>query len=520
MKGVKDSLVTLSAVGAAGLLAYYSLSAPNAAIESGRSISKRSYDAIDDSLDFDGASGYLSEFCYEDAECADDVLMFAEEEELSELEMLRRRKKGGKGPAKQTENSDTQAAAVAWLASAEGIAAVEKKNKASLASVNRMHNSMPPVQLAQIPVDAPRFGYDSTAMTSSTADVFSAIAENGADCSFGENDRTSNTNYVIMFPEDAMVSTDTDQSNLFDSYKAFTQAMVRYTSSDNVSVGKYQATGKVLLEPYGSDTFSNDGSLGFGYLKAAAKANRKGAHTVAISQPKLSTVFANTNRLLAQKKIQRADQIGTPGGNSCQLILVMHQMTQEYKHIISQDSSKWEMNSSLRGKCNVIPVYLHDSDSGAEMGHNMVANLMGSYFQDKTMVEPNLRGYVLTSTNDWMTNVNSIADGMVSQGCMSEQRCGCMVARDHWEPAAEAAERELTTAAETTTTEWTSTSEYTTTIETTEDWTTSAQSTGMETPKDTRCCSGMPEAGGLGGSTYNAAEELCCKQDGVFQICN
>lgn len=510
-RGVKDSLVTLSALGAAGLLAYYSLSGPTVAIENApKSLAKRSYDGMDD-MSLDNNDGMFENFSFD----GDDVMMFADDDPPGDPRAGRKRKpKGNKGGAAASSEPDT--AMIDWFNGQGGADAITAKISTMVKNIDRIHRNDAPISGAAIADDAAKFTNGDSMTTDSTSDAFASVAaSSGVNCAYGEPNRVSETHIFAMFPEDIMMA-HVNQENLHTGYVNFASSLNSHLGGNDhgsYTVGTYAANNAIKTAAY-SDNFVAD--LGWSSLSIPAKKNRQGSYNLAATMPNMSKILTNVWKK-AQKVVKRpADS--QPGSQTCQVFLFMHNLPYDYKTLAQ---GKWSAPTNLGSRCNIVPVLLHNTDTKEAMD-NVAARFLGTVNQDVTTVEPHFRGYISDDGDNYSRASSAIADGLASWSCLTEQRIGCLVKRAAWFETFDDDFRGIdeadvfttagtTTEMTTTTTGWTSTApEETTAYETT-----------APVAADMRCCNS--EAGGatgLSGSAYNANEQGCCEEsDGSWYIC-
>jgi len=515
MKGVKDSLITFSAVGAAGLLAYYSLSNPST-IDHPKALQKRSFDSI---LDSGNDSQFFSNFCLDDlsgcdSEPWDDVSIFTDdgndddadyEETDPALRSRRRKKNKGKGNASAaaSSNVDKGAEAAEWLKTSAGQEMLAKKETALERQLDNIHRSNPIAELAQLNEDAPIIPLGSFQFSATTSDVISELRtrESGsANCEMNAAQRLNSAHIFSIFPEDIMFDTTTNQDELYNAYINFSNSLngfVDGAASNNV--GFYSYNNIVTLSEYTSDWTQK---LGWNRLNVPAKKNRQGSFNLGAAMPSLSKLSGNIWKKV-QKIVKRATDT-TPQSTSCQIFLFMHNVPLEYKTIAQ---GQFGLPNNLLARCNIIPVTI-GSSATSDAFQNVAANWDDGIYQKFTVVEPALRGYLNTNVNEFSANTNFIANSFSTYSCLSENRMCCMIKKGAWYPpmdefrmATSTEEPAFTTAGTTTegtsTTSWTTTGGTTTAGETTEP---------MEVAK--HCC-GKNGGSGVDGIPYDINSQQC-----------
>jgi hypothetical protein len=519
MKGVKDSLITFSAVGAAGLLAYYSLSNPST-IDHPKALQKRSFDSI---LDSGNDSQFYSDFCLDDfsqchSEPWDDVSMFQDDGSDDEddyddddpnglLRSRRKKKNKNKGNASNAgaqSNVDKGAEAAEWLKTSSGQEMLKKKETALSKQLDNIHRSNPVADLAQLNEDAPRIPLGSYQFSATTSDVISELRtrESGsANCEMNASQRLNSAHIFSIFPEDIMFDSTTNQDELYNAYINFSNSLNQFViggASNNV--GFYSYNNIVTLSEYSSDWTQK---LGWNRLNVPAKKNRQGSFNLGAAMPSLSKLSGNIWKKV-QKIVKRATDT-TPQSTSCQIFLFMHNVPLEYKSLAQGGFS---LPDNLLARCNIIPVTIGSSATAGAF-QNVAAHWDDGIYQKYTVVEPALRGYLNTNVNEFSANTNFIANSFSTYSCLSENRLGCMIKKGAWYPPIEefrmistTEEPAFTTAA--TTSEGTSTTSWTTTGGTT---TEAGETTEpMEVAK--HCC-GKNGGSGLDGVPYDINSQQC-----------
>jgi len=486
MRGVKDSLITFSAVGAAGLLAYYSLSNPST-IDHPKSLQKRSFDSI---LDESSDSQFFANFCFDDvdncqSEPWDDVSMFqdaSDDDEVDPDELLRSRRKKGKGKKPGNPGAANNAIeAAAWAATAEGKGAISKKEEQLKKQIDKIIGQVRPEGLAELPPDAKDISLGSAELSATTSEVLSELlGRSGTDCGYGASDRLKAAHIFALFPEDMAYDSEIDQAKLHNAYVSFGMSLNNYVSgSESFSIGTYSSNNVVTLNPYQPSWYVNE----FPRLNVPAKKNRQGSFNLGASMPSMSRLSTNIWKKV-QKSVKRAAD-STPGTTTCQIFMFMHHLPYEFKQI-SQGAFNFPAN--LLSRCNIVPITI-GSGSLNNAFEAITANWDGDLFQQYTAVEPGLRGYINTDANTFATNSNFIADALTSYSCLAEARTTCLIQRQHWtEPiedldAFKSVETTPAFGGPTSTTEYTSSSAFSTTEGTTTDYTTTEA-----VPADERCC--------------------------------
>jgi hypothetical protein len=524
MRGVKDSLITFSAVGAAGLLAYYSLSNPST-INEPKNLVKRSFEGFADSAAQDGS--FYEDFCLDDdsaCQSMDDVLMFADDDYCDDPknadkdECLGPDARAGRGKKRKRKPAASADAPVEngsgasdWIKTAEGKEALDKKMETAIKQIEKIHRSSPPTNVAQLPEDALPLTLGDAMVSEGTSQLMAELADGGgADCSFGAANRVSNTLFYALFPEDIMYDSDADQSALHGGYMAFADQLASFAGG-SINVGTYASNNLVNLVPYAAGW--NDYYQEF---NVPAKKNRQGSYNLGASMPNIGKIVANTWKKV-QREVKRSMD-WAPGSPTCQIFLFLHNVPFEYKNIAND---QFEVASNLRSRCNIVPVMVAGANTQEAMT-NVAARWNGLGNQEYTAVEPAFRGYVNADNSDFASYARNVADGLMSWSCLSEQRAACRVKRSAWfapldefrgiEEEVDINEAYPTTG--TTTTEWYS--------ETTE-WSTTTdgfiEEDGEPMIVDMRCC-GADGGAGLTAGTYDQNAESCCRQDdGSFGSC-
>lgn len=522
-RGVKDSLVTLSALGAAGLLAYYSLSGPSALVESHpKSVVKRSFAGFDDTFD-DNSDGYLNEFCLDGAcdpmDDFDDVAMFADAEEDAspdDYELLRAggKRKKKKGGAATSSNNDVDAAAAmaAWFKGDEGEEAIDAKVNTLSKQIERLHKAYPELAPAQLNPDAPDLGNGDTIMSDGTAGV---MADINRDCSYSADNRVLDTAFFAIFPEDIMTAQNIDQGALHAGYVNFAAQLAANTASNDntLTVGTYAANHAVKTTTY-NDKFTED--LEWKSLNIPAKKNRQGSYNLAATQPNIGKILTNVWKKV-QKDVRRSMD-SQPDSATCQVFLFMHNLPYEYKTIAQ---GQFTIPNNIGMRCNIMPVLLYNSYTESAMMN--IAARFNPESASYTVPEAHFRNWIGSEGNNFAADSSALADGLTSFACLSEQRAGCLVARSAWVASfedefrgvddEEAAPTPSFMEGTTTTTGWTSTSPTETTI---------YESAMSDKPvADMSCCNvGGTNPTGLGGTAVNNNEQSCCaSSDGSWEVC-
>lgn len=517
-RGVKDSLVTLSALGAAGLLAYYSLSGPSAIIDGHpKSVMKRSFDGFTEEAN-DSASGYFSNFCFEDCEYDIlDVAMFQDDgdddddDEDVGPDGRSKRKRKPKGD-KQAASSGPDPEMIKWFNSQDGKKAIDDKVKILTKNIDKVHRQYPVAHPANLAPDAPQLGNGDSITSDASA---AAMAAMDTDCSYGASGRVSDSAIFAIFPEDIMTASDVNQVQLHTSYVNFAKKMSDFTAgnSNKFNVGTYAANNVVNMEEYSSNFVS---ALKWESLNIPAKKNRQGSYNLAVTQPNIGKILGNVWKK-AQKIVKRSMD-SQPGSNTCQVFLFMHNLPFEYKTLAQ---GTFNVPNNIGARCNIMPVMMYNGMTEAAM-MNIAARFSGTENQDWTTVEPHFRGWIGSHGNDMAGDSTAIADGLTSYSCMAEQRSGCLVGRSAWFESFDdefrgVDEAALTTAATTTegtttTTGWTSTAPTDTTVLETE-------FEAIVNP-DMKCCNvGGSNPVSVAGTSYDANEVSCCNNGGEWELC-
>lgn len=515
MRGVKDSLITFSAVGAAGLLAYYSLSSPST-INEPKNLVKRSFEGFADEA---AQSSFLADFCLDTEDCdelEDDVLMFADvdcDKNPDALECNARAGRGKKRKRKPAASNDAPVvadrAANDWLATDVGKAAMQKKVDTAKAQLAKIHRAYQTISPAQLPEDAMQLDLGDGVVSDGTASVLADLENQGRDCGLGANGRISNSKIFAIFPEDIMYDTDADQEALHASYIKFAQKLGE-AGGDDVSVGTYAFNNLVNLVKYSSDWNSY-----YPFFNVPAKKNRQGSYNLGASSPNLFKIIGNTWKKV-QKEVKRSMdfQAGSP---TCQIFLFVHNIPYEYKSLAGDN---WELPSNIASRCNVVPVFISNDDTVEAMTN--AAARFSPVHQDWTAVEPLLRGYINAGAPEYVNSVDNVADGLLTWSCLSEERAACRVQRAAWfapldefrglettDAPSDYTTAEATTPWFTTTTSWTSTTAETDAVDYGQD----------EYVVDIRCC-GVNGGAGLGAGTYDQEAASCCRnEDGSYSSC-
>jgi hypothetical protein len=492
MRGVKDSLITFSAVGAAGLLAYYSLSNPST-IDHPKSLQKRSFDSI---LDSGSDNQFFADFCFDDistcnSEPWDDVSMFQdaadsydEDYDPNDPTTRTRRKKGkGKKPGNPGAANNALEAAN-WAKTSEGKQAINKKEEQLQKQIDKILQQVKPAGLAELPPDAKNIPLGSSELSATTSDVLADLqgrAGGSSNCNYGAANRLRSAHIFAIFPEDMAYNSEIDQAKLHNAYVSFGMSLNNYVSgSESFNIGTYSSNNIVTMNPYQPAWYQNE----FPRLNVPAKKNRQGSFNLGASMPSMSKLSTNIWKKV-QKSVKRAAD-STPGTTTCQIFMFMHNLPLEFKQI-SQGAFNFPTN--LLSRCNIVPITIGQGSLNSAF-EAITANWDGDLFQQYTAVEPGLRGYINTDADTFSTNSNFVADALTSYSCLAEARTTCLIQRQHWtEPIEDldifkSVETTAAFGGPTTTTEFTSSSSYGSTTEgTTTDFTTTEA-----VPADERCC--------------------------------
>jgi hypothetical protein len=521
MRGVKDSLITFSAVGAAGLLAHYSLSNPTT-IDHPKSLQKRYVEEhYEDYGGYDySASQFFTDFCFDNLdECEavdgeiyeDDVAMFQEADDDSDsenpdLDGRSRRKKKKKPGNPGAANNALEAAN--WAKTSEGKDAITKKADQLTKQVDKILAQVKPAGLADLPPDAKDIALGSFELSSTTNDVFVELeGRSGINCGYNADERLRAAHVFAIFPEDITYDADVDQAKLHNAYVSFGRSLNNYVrGAASYSIGTYSSNNVVTMNPYQASWFQND----FPRLNVPAKKNRQGSFNLGASMPSMGKLSTNIWKKV-QKSVKRAAD-STPGTTTCQIFMFMHNLPLEFKQITQ---GTFQFPANLLSRCNIVPITIGEGSLNSAF-EAITANWDGDLFQQYTAVEPGLRGYINTDADNFSVHSNFIANALTSYSCLAEARTTCLIQKQHWtEPIEDlgAFKSVSTTAAfdgTTTTTEMTTTSALGTTTEgTTTDYTTTEA-----VPADQRCC-GKINA----GIKYDSSSAGCEQNvDGTYSV--
>lgn len=502
----KEIFLTLSAIGAAGLLVYF-LNGPSPAIESGNfSRARRDIDA------------YANTFCFGDncqADDFDDVDMFQaldctdDANASSPYCMARRRKKGAKGKGKpsvpEVDYSNF------WKEAGAKDQINELNTKAS-ALLDRWHRNNDFASLAAISPDVSQRDFSSFELSGPSMDVFSSNVENGGnDCALDAPNRVSEAtqSMFFVFPKDMMYDSSVDQDSLMASYRTLGSNLASY-AGDNTRfvVGSYSSTGKSsVVETDAANAGAAIDGLQTGFNVPTRML--KGKVALKVAQMKMKSFLgAFTAPGIRNKYFRRSDD-GT--AQSCQAYVVLHGLPTDYKDF---SSAEFDMDAYNK-RCNIVPIFVQQAGMEAYYA-NWAANWRSSN-QMFSSAEHGFRGYVMTTASDLNANAQQMANHLTSFACACESRSACLLAKPAFVEEIED-ESALTTAA--TTTEGTTTSAFSTSGTTTTEFTTTAdfrgvQDTTEEIPVDHRCCG---YSGDLGAAKYDQNREFCCNDGSDFFV--
>lgn len=508
----KEILLTLSAIGAAGLLVYF-VNGPSASnFESQvQTRARRDVDANFDAFCFD-------DDCQQDAQ--DDIMMFQADDcddpaynaaNFAECNARKKggKKKGGKGKGKGAEPEVDYSNF--WQDAAAQSQIDELNNKAE-AALAKYHQKNPSTDVAAISPEVTVRGFDSVELSGPTNDLFAANIDNGAnDCSLDSADRVSSATQAVffMFPQDMMYDSSVDQDALMSTYKNFGASLGKYVNDGSkFVVGSYASNGKAsIVEASADNAGAAIDSLQTSFNVPVGM--KKGAPAIKVSQLKArSFLGAFTAPGIRNKYFRRSDD-GV--AQSCQAFVVFHGLPTDYKDFAA---GEFDMDT-FQKRCNVVPIFVQQS--GMEAFYANWAATWRSASSMYSAAEEGFRGYVLTNPSDFAANADNMANQLTSFACACESRSACLVGKPAYvaEIVEEAA---LTTAA--TTTEGTTTTFYSTSASTTTEFTTTADFRGVDEsteaiPVDMRCCG---YAGDLSAAKYDQNRAFCCNDGDAFYV--
>jgi hypothetical protein len=508
----KEILLTLSAIGAAGLLVYF-VNGPTASNIDSQVSQSRARRAIDDNFD---------SFCF-DADCQqddeDDVLIFQNDDcddpayNAANFAECNARKKGkGKGKGKGKKNNEPEVDYSNFWQNAEAQSQIDELNAKAEAALSKYHVKNPETALAAVSPDVTVRGFDSIELSGPTNDLFAANVDNGAnDCSLDSADRVSSATQAVffMFPQDMMYDSSVDQAALMAAYKSFGVSLGKYVNDGTkFVVGSYAATGRSSIVEASADS----AGAAIDSLQTAFNVPvgmKKGAPAIKVSQLKAKSFLgAFTAPGIRNKYFRRSDD-GV--AQSCQAFVVFHGLPTDYK-----DFAAGEFDiDSFQKRCNIVPIFVQQS--GMEPFYANWAATFRSASSMYSAAEEGFRGYVLTNPSDFAANADAMANQLTSFACACESRSACLLGKPAYVAAIEE-EVALTTAA--TTTEGTTTTFYSTSVTTTTEFTTTADFRGVDEsteaiPVDMRCCG---YSGDLSAAKYDQNRAFCCNDGESFYV--
>jgi len=492
----KELLMTLSAIGAAGLLVYFM----NGPTDSGLiTRARRGADVDDDSFHFDGED-----------QSADDVMFFQNidcDQQPNHPDCLARKKGKGKGKGKQPAFDFT-----GFWASDEAQSTMDEANAKANAALAKYHNKNAFTALAGVSPDVTVRGFDSVELSGPSMDVFFNNEEAGDNsCGLDEPNRVTDATQSVFFvvPKDIMYDSTVNQDDLLASYKDFGVNLANNIGDGTrVVFGSYASTGKIQTSEVGDDAAG-----AFDALQTSFEVQGKmfkGNPALRVAQIKARSLFGVfTAPGIKNKFFRRADS-GT-GTQTCQAFFIFHGLPTDYKEFASGEFDMDRFNQ----KCNIVPIFVQQA--GLEDYYANWAATFRSANSLYSAAEVAFRGYVLTTPAEFAANTANLANQLTSYTCACEQRSACLLGKPAYIEEIEDAAA-LTTAG--TTTEGTTTTFYSTSATTTTEFTTTADFRGVgdateEIPIDKRCC-GL--AGDLGAAKYDQNRQFCCNDGEAFYV--
>lgn len=492
----KEILLTLSAIGAAGLLVFFM----NGASEGVSTRARRGAEVMDMDDDF-----FDQEFHFDDVNMFQNVNCDAQPNHPDCL--ARKKGKGNKGKGKAPSYDFTGF----WASEAAQDIMNEANSKAN-AALSKYHVKNAFTDLAAVSPDVTVRGFDSIELSGPTMDAFANNMDAGDNsCGLNEPNRVTDATQSVFFvvPKDIMFDSAVNQDDLLASYKNFGVNLANNIGDGTrVVFGSYASTGKIQTQEVGDDASATFDNL-LTSFEVQGKMS-KGNPSMRVAQVKARSLFGVFTAPGIKNKFFRRSDAGT-GSQTCQAFFVFHGLPTDYKDFASGEFDMDRFNQ----KCNIVPIFVQQN--GLE---DFYANWAATFRASNSMfsaAETAFRGYVLTNPSDIAANSANMANQLTSYACACEQRSACLIGKPAYIEAIEDPAL-LTTAG--TTTEGTTTSAYSTTVTTTTEFTTTADFRGVgdlteEIPADNRCC-GL--SGDLGAAKYDQNRQFCCNDGEAFYV--
>lgn len=520
----KEILLTLSSIGAAGLLIYFfnNNEAPSqfGEIELGERSRRGAIvtnfcfddvcepDAIDDDAD--------------DDILMDDVMMFQSEPEPPQDARKRGKGKGkgknkgggggGRPPKVQVDNSGL------WKSDDSKQIMDDAVDKAT-SQLDRWHQRQDTANLAKMSEGDMEHEktLDMFDVSPSAQDFWSAAAAAGDnDCSLSSDNRISSTTQSVLylFPQDIMYDSDVDQDQLMAAYRSFGVALGQgVNDGTKFAVGNYNTQlGKPSMAQVESSSNSGAAIDALQTKFNVPSQTKKGQQIIKIVQMKQKSLLGFlTSTSIKNRFFRRADD---GESQTCQAFIIFHGLPTDYKDIVGQSEDYVNNMMNYQERCNIVPIFITNEKTRPFFDF-WAANFRGLTNSLYTAMDQSFRGYIVTTPAEFIANAENLANHMISYACTCENRQTCLLAKSGFVEEIEISAA-LTTAA--TTTEGTTTSMFSTT-------TTSGFSTtddgfrGIDTtepiPEDKRCCG---YSGDLSAYKYDRNRQFCCNDGDAFYV--